>query len=95
MNAPVRQTSTLALMSLIFGILGWTLLPFAGSLIAIVTGHMARSEIRRAPDAYDGDGMAVAGLVMGYLAIVLSVLAVIVAILFLGGLAAIIAAAGH
>lgn len=95
MNTPVRQTSTLALLSLIFGILGWTILPFAGSLVAIVTGHMARSEIRRAPETYDGDGMAVAGLVMGYLVIALSVLAVLAILLFFGGLAAFIAAAGH
>ena len=94
MNAPMRQTSTLAVVSLVFGILGWTLLPFLGSLVAVVCGHMARSEIRRAPDALEGDGLAVAGLVLGYLVIGLSVLAVMAAILFFGGLAALIGLAG-
>ncbi|MFT3896465.1 MAG: DUF4190 domain-containing protein [Thermomonas sp.] len=86
MNAPVKQTSALAITSLVSGILGWTLLPFLGSLIAVVCGHMARGEIRRAPDRLEGDGLAVAGLVLGYLVIVLSILAVIGIFLFFGGL---------
>ena len=94
MNAPMRQTSTLAVVSLVFGILGWTLLPFLGSLVAVVCGHMARGEIRRAQGALEGDGKAVAGLVLGYLVIGLSVLAVMAAILFFGGLAALIGLAG-
>ena len=47
MNVPVRQNSSLAIISLVAGILGWTLLPFVGSIAAIVTGHMARKEIRQ------------------------------------------------
>ncbi|HQQ59020.1 MAG TPA: DUF4190 domain-containing protein, partial [Thermomonas sp.] len=49
MNVPARQTNSLAVVSLVCGILGWTLLPFLGSIIAIICGHMARSEIRRSP----------------------------------------------
>ncbi|MBS0230539.1 MAG: DUF4190 domain-containing protein [Proteobacteria bacterium] len=94
MNTPVRQTNSLAVVSLVCGILGWTLLPFLGSIVAIVCGHMARSEIRRNPQTQEGDGLAVAGLVLGYLVIALSVLAVVAVILFFGGLAAIIAFAG-
>ena len=91
MNVPVRQSSTLALVSLIAGILGWTLAPFIGSLVAVITGHMARKEIRLAPDRLEGDGLAVAGLVLGYLAIAMAVLAVIAVILFFGGLATFLA----
>ena len=97
MNTPLRQTNSLAVVSLVCGILGWTLLPFLGTIIAIICGHMARSEIRRSPDTQEGDGLAVAGLVMGYLVIAFSVLAVIGVILFFGGLAAFVAlvGAGH
>ncbi|MBN8715782.1 DUF4190 domain-containing protein [Thermomonas sp.] len=95
MNATPRQTSALAVVSLVAGILGWTLLPFLGSVVAIVCGHLARAEIRRAPQALEGDGLAVAGLVMGYLVIGLGVLAVAAVILFFGGLAALLAFAGH
>lgn len=94
MNAPIRQTSTLAVVSLVFGILGWTLLPFLGSLVAVVCGHMARREIRRAQGGLEGDGMAVAGLVLGYIVIGLSLLAVLALILFFGGLAALVGLAG-
>ena len=95
MNATPRQTSSLAVVSLVAGILGWTVLPFLGSVVAIVCGHLARAEIRRAPQALEGDGLAVAGLVMGYIAVGLVVLAVAAAVLFFGGLAALLAFAGH
>ncbi|HLM52186.1 MAG TPA: DUF4190 domain-containing protein [Pseudoxanthomonas sp.] len=86
MNAPVRLTSTLAIASLIAGLLGWTLMPFVGSLVAIVTGHMARGEIRRNP-GMEGDSMAVIGLVLGWVAVIGALLAVMAFVLFFGGLA--------
>lgn len=86
MNVPVRQTSTLAVVSLVAGILGWTLLPFLGSLVAIVTGHMARKEIRQNP-ALDGDSMAIIGLVLGWVVVIGAVLALLAFVLFFGGLA--------
>jgi hypothetical protein len=86
MNVPARQTSTLAIISLIAGILGWTLLPFLGSIGAIITGHMARAEIRREPQRLDGDGFAVAGLILGWLSVVLWIIGILVFVLFFGGL---------
>ena len=86
MNAP-RQTSTLAIISLVFGLLGWSFVPWIGSLAAIITGHMARGEIRRSAATMEGDGMAIAGLVMGYAMLALSLLGILVFVLFLGGLA--------
>lgn len=85
---PAARTSSLAVVSLVFGILTWCLLPFVGALVAVVCGHLARSEIRRAPpDApQEGDGMAVAGLVLGYVHLLLCVAVVLVllGVLFLG-----------
>ena len=95
MNANIRQTSSLAVISLVAGILGWTLLPFLGSIAAVICGHLARSEIRRAPDRLEGDGLAVAGLVLGYLSIALGVLAVLAIFLFFGGLVWFAAMFGH
>ena len=94
MNDPAyRPTSTTAVVSLISGLLGWTLLPLLGSLVAIITGHVARSEIRRNPEGLQGDGLAVAGLILGYAAIALG-LAVFAGLMMLGGLAALLALAG-
>lgn len=87
MNATMRTTNPMAIISLIAGILGWTLLPFLGSIVAVVTGHLARGEIRRAPDRLEGDGLALAGLILGYAAIAMAVLVVIAIFMFFGGLA--------
>ncbi len=86
MNVPVRQNSTLAIISLVAGILGWTLLPFLGSIAAIITGHMARKEIRRDP-TLDGDVMAVIGLVLGWASVILWIVGILMFVLFFGGLA--------
>lgn len=80
-------THPMAVLSLVFGILTWTLLPFLGAIVAIVLGHVARSDFRRNPGAQNGDGMAVAGLVMGYAQLVLTVIGFGVVMLVLGGLA--------
>jgi len=86
MSTPTRQTSSLAVVSLVSGILGWSLLPLIGSIVAIVTGHMARSEIRRAPERLEGDGLALAGLILGYAMIALSIIGIFVVAVFFGGL---------
>mgnify|MGYP001442057078 CR=1 FL=1 len=94
MNTAYRRTSTLAIVSLVTGVLGWTLLPWVGAIVAIITGHMARSEIRRDPENLEGDGLAVAGLVLGWLMVGLSLLVLFAVILFFGGLAALVALVG-
>ena len=94
MNAQIKQTNNLAIVSLVSGILGWSLLPWLGSLVAIITGHMARAEIRRNPDTQEGDGLAIAGLIMGWGAVALTLLAIAAIFLFFGGLALVLAWAG-
>ncbi|OOG39526.1 hypothetical protein B0E52_12555 [Rhodanobacter sp. C06] len=82
-----RSTNALAVVSLVFGIAAWCVFPFIGAIVAVVCGHLARGEIRHAPPgSIEGDGMAVAGLVLGYAQLVLSGLFIIVAIgfIFLG-----------
>ncbi|MCR6661982.1 MAG: DUF4190 domain-containing protein [Luteimonas sp.] len=86
MNAPVRTTSPLAIVSMVFGILGWTLVPWIGSIVAVITGHLARGEIRRAPESLEGDGMAIAGLVLGYAMLALSLVGLVLVLVFFGGL---------
>jgi hypothetical protein len=73
-SAPsVVHTSGLAIASLVMGIAGWTLLPVIGSILAIIFGYMARNEIRQRPDEVEGEGLAVAGLVLGWIMVGLSV----------------------
>lgn len=75
------QTSGMAVASLVMGILGWTVLPLLGSILAIVFGYSARNEIRQRPGELEGEGMATAGLVLGWLMVGVSVL-----LLCVGGL---------
>lgn len=72
-----RTTSSLAVVSLVFGILAYVFLPFLGALVAVICGHAARAEIRRAPPGtIEGDGMAVAGLVLGWIQLGLSLVVI-------------------
>ncbi len=59
------KTSKLAISSLVLGIL--TLPSFGLAAIpALVTGHMARGRIRRSNNTLSGKGLALAGLICGY-----------------------------
>jgi len=79
----VPETNALAIVSLVFGILGWTLLPFIGMIVAIVTGHLALGQIRGSTGTQTGEGLAIAGLILGYVALAVGIL---VAILFAFGI---------
>ena len=62
-----------ATASLVFGILSLLCLCFT-ALPAVVYGHLALSRIRRSGRAYGGEGLAIAGMVLGYFFIVISIL---------------------
>ena len=79
-NAP---DSSLAIASLVTGILGWTLIPLLGSIAAIITGHLAKREIKESHDTIRGNSMATAGLILGYIQIGFIVLAAFVAIVLI------------
>lgn len=80
---PAAPASTLAMVSMISGIVGWVLAPLLGSLVAIITGHMAKREIRESMGRLGGDGMATAGLVLGYLQIVPALLCICIVVIML------------
>jgi hypothetical protein len=63
---PAPQNSTMALVSLIAGIASWVIFPFIGAVVAVITGHMAKKEIRESAGRLTGDGLATVGLVLGY-----------------------------
>src|SRR3954471_20371380 len=58
------QTSGKAIASLVCGVLFFVPMAF---IAAIVFGHLALSEIRKGAGRLKGEGMAVAGLVLGYI----------------------------
>ncbi len=76
-------TSGAATLSLILGIIAWTVLPIVGALGAVIAGHIARREIRTAGGQLGGNGLAMAGLILGYLQLVPLVIGVCLFILFM------------
>lgn len=66
------RTNTLAIISLV--------LAFFISLGAVICGHIALSQIKKTGE--NGRGLALAGLVLGYIGLVVGFLAVIFAVVF-------------
>ena len=73
-STTMGQTSTLATVALILGIVSFILVPLIAAIGAVITGHMARREIRDAGGLITGDGLATAGLILGYLNLALCLL---------------------
>jgi hypothetical protein len=69
-------SSTLAIVSLVSSILGFTFVPVIGGIVGLITGYLARNETRSIPPKASGDGMATAGIIMGWVQIGLAVLGV-------------------
>lgn len=64
-----KSDDKLSLTSMILGILSLVLCSIFTGIPAVITGHIARGRTKRDPQAYGGAGMAMAGLVMGYVSI--------------------------
>lgn len=78
----MKKNSTLAVVSLVTGILA--LIPCCNLyimwIVAIITGILAKSEIKKKPDQLKGDGMALAGIIMGALSLLIMIILTIVQI---------------
>lgn len=63
---PLRTISGMAIASLVLGIL-W--IYWLGSILALIFGYVARREIKRDPEHIDGQGLALAGIILGWIGI--------------------------
>jgi len=68
------QQSGLAVTSLVLGVLSLVCFGILTGVPAIICGHIARDRARRLPAQYGGAGLALAGLVLGYIATVVTFL---------------------
>src|SRR3989338_10971030 len=73
-------TEPLAIWSLVLGILSWFPLGPIAAIHAIVCGHIARRKIKESNNTLAGDGMALAGLILGYLIVALTILMIFIVI---------------
>lgn len=73
-TATPKPSSSSATLSLIAGILGITLFPVVGSIVAVVAGYAARREIHASEGALGGEGLATAGIILGWIGLGMIVL---------------------
>jgi hypothetical protein len=73
--APRARTSGLAIASMVLGIV-W--IYWIGSILAVIFGHIAISQANK-DESLGGKGMAIAGLVLGYVGLGVLVLVIIIA----------------
>ncbi|MCU1478671.1 MAG: hypothetical protein JWQ64_3364 [Subtercola sp.] len=68
-NAVARRTNVFAIVSLVLSIIGFT-------VVGIVFGFIALSQIKKNGDG--GRGLAIAGIVIGFIELILGVILIIV-----------------
>jgi hypothetical protein len=78
--APQQKTNTLAIVSLVASLVGivW-ILPFIGSLVGVITGHMSLNQLKTSGEK--GRGLALAGTIVGWVGLAFTIIIGIVIIL--------------
>jgi len=79
--AGANLDQTLAIVSLVCGILAICLCGFVSGIPAVITGVMAKNKIDANPELYGGRGMAIAGIITGAIGSILLVIGIIFQIL--------------
>lgn len=81
---PPVQQNTMALVSMILGIVSVLFCTggFLTGIPAVICGHIARKQFRNSPTPQTGEGMATAGLILGYLMTILSIVVIVAYIIF-------------
>src|SRR5215467_4400100 len=72
----VPHTPAVALWILILAVLSFTCGWLFTAIPAVICGHIARLKIRKSGGVLGGKGIATAGLVLGYIALVLGILGI-------------------
>ena len=86
-GAVPAQTEDKAVISLVLGILSIFSLSILAGIPAIILGRMSRKNIRASAGRLTGEGMATAGIVMGWISVVLAVVILLLIILMVAYLA--------
>jgi hypothetical protein len=68
-------------VSFVSSLVGMLVVPLIGSIVAVITGHMALSQVRRTGEG--GRGLALAGTIIGWVGVALAVLGIILLLAFI------------
>lgn len=79
--ATTVKTSALAIWSLVLGILTFLCFGFLAGIPAVICGHLARTRIRQSQGSLTGGGLALAGLILGYVGTVIATLMILLALI--------------
>ena len=69
-----KKTVGQSIASLVLGILSFLIFGILTAIPAVICGHIAKSKINSDPENLKGEGQALAGLIMGYISIGISLL---------------------
>ncbi len=72
-----------AIASFVLGLVGIFVFPLVGSILALIFGYIARSEIDRSQGGQTGRGLAIAGIVLGWVGVAFVVVLFVILVLFL------------
>ncbi len=72
------EDKTLAIVSLVCGILSLTCCGAVTGIAALITGYMAKNNVDANPNQYGGRGMALAGMIMGGISLVMTIIGLII-----------------
>lgn len=75
------RTSGAAIASLVLGVVGLFAIPLITSVAAIFLGRRAQREIAENP-GLSGEGLAKAGVILGWIGVVLMVAGIVIGVLF-------------
>lgn len=91
MMAP-PPTNGMAVASLVLSLVGWFMVPVIAPVLGVIFGHVARRQIENTGQR--GGGMAVAGLVLGYINLALWLIGILVTIVIVIAIAGAARASG-
>jgi hypothetical protein len=61
------KTNTMAILSLVFSLVSLFIIPILAAILGVIFGHVGKRQIRETGEG--GDGLATAGLVIGYISL--------------------------
>ena len=79
--APAAKTNPLAIVPPVSAIVGFVIVPFIASIVAVITGHMSLKQLKTSGE--QGRGLALAGTIIGWVGIGLSILSIIAFLAFI------------